>query len=156
MGNHTPPSTEAATLDIECAYRNSMIAAKHKAYMAVMWLSMIYVEHCAVFSLTPAGGIQGTPANAAVEIFKFKGIDHIIKWVDDFAFFRIPIHSFSNGSHTVYTYHYDLATIHSISAPLGIPWHPVSSKGQDFAATFEYAGFGWDLRARSVSLPDKK
>jgi hypothetical protein len=118
---------------------------------------MIYIEHWAVFGLSPAGGIQGTPADAAIAIFMSKGIDFVIKWVDDFAFFRSPINSYTDPSGILrHIFCYDLDMILAISEPLGIPWHPVLSKGQDFATTFEYSGFDWDLVSKTVSLPDRK
>ena len=42
----------------------------------------------------------------------------------------------------------------SLIAPLHIPWHP--DKGQDFDFTFEYHGFFWNIRNRSVTLSDHK
>ena len=39
---------------------------------------------------------------------------------------------------------------------LGIPWHLISKKGQDFSLTFKYLGFQWDLTLWTVSLSDKK
>lgn len=129
-----------------------------------MWQGMIYVEHCAVFSLATSGGIQGCIADAAVAILKHHGVDEIKKWVDDFVFFHIPISHYTSPDslHSTFTYRVNLQTILNISKPLSIPWHPMTNKGQDFAYVFNYFGFTWALPhppsnlAHLVSLPDKK
>lgn len=155
--------TQAATLNIEHTYRNSPIAPKHKAYIAVIWQNKIYVEHCAVFGLATSGGIQGHITDAAVAIFKYHGVDEVKKWVDDFVFFCIPTsHTSSESLDPVFMYHIDLSTILQISKPLGIPWHSITNKGQDFTFMFDYFGFTWSLPRPpsdftcTVSLPDSK
>jgi len=40
--------------------------------------------------------------------------------------------------------------------PLGVPWHPIESKGQDFQSMVSYIGFIWSLENHSVSLSYKK
>jgi len=40
--------------------------------------------------------------------------------------------------------------------PLGVPWHPIAVKCQDFASSVIYLGFLWDLQAHTISLPTKK
>ena len=129
-----------------------------------MWQGKVYVEHCAVFGLATSGGIQGHIADATVAILKHHGVDDIKKWVDDFVFFRCPTSSTAapNTPNPIYTYRINLDTILRISKPLGIPWHPITSKVQDFAFIFDYFGFTWTLPCsptdptRTVSLPDKK
>ena len=39
---------------------------------------------------------------------------------------------------------------------LGVLWHPIDIKGQDFASTVPYVGFIWDLANHTVSLSKKK
>ena len=144
-------------MDIMSAYRNSPLLPAHKAYVASMWHRGIYVDHCAMEGLSSAGNIQGAPADALIAIFKAKLIPHVLKWVDDFLFFRIPIPvPFYPSSPLHIQYSYDLSTIISITAPLGVPWHPVETKGQDFQPSVTYVGFVWNLDTRSVSLSCKK
>jgi hypothetical protein len=45
-------------------------------------------------------------------------------------------------------YSYNLTSIKSIIAPLGIPWH--KNKGQEFLDTFVYLGFHWDLPNKTI------
>ena len=63
-----PLGTQAASLDIERAYHNSPITLIHKLYLGVSWHDNIYVGHIAVEGLVTAGGIQGTPADALLNI----------------------------------------------------------------------------------------
>jgi len=100
------------------------------------------------------GGIQGAPTDTCIEILCANKITPILKWVDDFVIFRSP--SASPLSVDEFTFEYDLACIAWIMDPLGIPWHPISKKGQDFGSSFKYLGFLWDLTTCSVSLPDEK
>ena len=86
-----PPGAQAVTLDIERAYCNSLLSPRHKPYVAVIWRDMIWGEHCTILSLASSGGIQGLPADTVVAILKTKGIEHVIKWVNDFAFICMPI-----------------------------------------------------------------
>jgi len=85
-----PPGTQAASLDIERAYHNSPIAPRHKPYLAVSWNGSIYVGHVAVEGLATAGGIQGCPADALLDILHHHGIERVFKWVDDVVIFRTP------------------------------------------------------------------
>src|SRR5882724_404450 len=136
------------------AYRNSLIIPAHKKYLAVSWRNCIYVQNNAIEGLCLVGGIQGTPADACIEILHSNGIHPISKWVDDFVIFRSP--SLLPLLDDIPGYDYDLLSVFRITYLLGIPWHAVANKGQDFASRFKYLGFVWDLMARSVSLPDNK
>src|SRR5882672_5977216 len=53
-----PIGTEAASLDIAKAYRNSPIAPCHKKYLCVLWKGLVYMKHIAIEGLATAGGIQ--------------------------------------------------------------------------------------------------
>jgi len=102
------------------------------------------------------GGIQGNSANALLDILKSRNIPHVFKWVDDVILFRCLSASFLSLGSQQFVYQYDLDTVFGITLPLGVPWHPLSSKGQDFAWTVKYIGFFWDLWNCCMSLPDKK
>jgi len=43
-----------------------------------------------------------------------------------------------------------------IMDPLGIPWHRIDVKGQEFRSTVPYVGFIWNLEHHSISLSAKK
>jgi len=74
-----------------------------------------------------------------VTILKTKGIKHVIKWVDDFTFICMPIHTLSPDATPVFCF--DLDTILHITIPLGIPWNCIKNKGQDFAPVLDYCSF---------------
>ena len=48
------------------------------------------LDHVLNFGATPAPGTFGRVADAMVEILRHKGVESIIKWVDDFVFLRYP------------------------------------------------------------------
>src|SRR6266481_5779649 len=150
---------QVASLDIEQAYHNSPILPRHKAYLASFWEGSIYVGHVAVEGLATAGGIQGSLADAMLDILCHRGIPDVFKWVDDVVIFWSPTLSSSLGGPSDtrdYTYPIDLAYFFNVTSPLGILWHPIESKGQDFAFSVKYIGFLWDIPSRWVSLTDKK
>ena len=64
-----PAGTEAASLDITKAYRNSPILPKHKKYLPIFWRNKVYIQHVAIEGLATASGIQGTIADACLRIF---------------------------------------------------------------------------------------
>ena len=121
-----------------------------------MWNDHIYVQHVAIEGLATAGCIQGTIADVCVELLKGAGIHPVVKWVDGFVFFCSPTTSLSQNAPTPTLFTYDLDTILNFTSPLGIPWHPILRKGQDFGPTFAYIGFVWDLDSRSITITTEK
>ena len=69
-----PDSTQATSLDISKAYRNSPILPEHKHYLLIIWRDSVYVQHVAIEGLAMARGIQGSLADACVLILKHQGI----------------------------------------------------------------------------------
>jgi len=94
--------------------------------------------------------------DALVTILKHNGINAILKWVDDFCIFHIPTHSTMNDQNeTLKHYSIDLMSVFSVTDPLGMLWHPIWVKGEDFASSVIYVGFLWNLRDHMVTLLDK-
>jgi hypothetical protein len=98
-----------------------------------------------------APGTFGRVCDAAVRIFRFKGIEDLLKWVDDFLFWRYARGRSLDGS---FIYNYSEELIWSVAAELGWPWAP--DKCLPFSSSFTYIGFHWDLVAKTVTLPEKK
>jgi hypothetical protein len=144
-----PIGTQASVFDVAGAFRNVPLAPEERPFAAMSWHGGIYLDHVYCFGTTSAPGIFGRLADAVCKLYKFKLIDDLIKWVDDFVFFRYP----SNTS-SPYSYTYDTSIIWRIAADLGWPWAP--EKHTPFATHFMYIGFLWDLSAKTVSLPDHK
>ena len=153
--------TEAATLDIAKAYQNSPIAPKHKHYLSIMWEGKIYVQHVAIEGPTTAGGIQGTIADACIALLKWCGITPVFKWVDNFVLFRLlsPSSITANppGHNALgQSFPYDLTSVLEFTAPLSIPRHPISCKGQDFSNSLAYVSFLWNISDQTVSITEEK
>jgi len=125
--------------------------------MASMWRDEIYIDHCAMEGLSSSGNIQGLPADALVALLSWHGVDKVLKWVDDFCLFRTPtpivLDEMSGLSRH---YSMDIESILAFTSPLGVPWHPITEKGQVFTSTVPYVGFLWDLDRHTVSLSTKK
>ena len=92
-------------------------------------------------------------ADMCIRILAHHGIHPVVKWVDNFVFFREPS---TSAQPLPYVFPYDLANVFSVTKPLGISWHSISKKGQDFAPHFDYVGFSWNITTRSVTVPDEK
>lgn len=145
-----PPGTQAAVFDVEAAFRRVPMRPEDQPHVIVMWLTQLFVDHCFCFGGASSPGIFGRIADAIVEIFQSWGIKDILKWVDDFVFFRYG-NRHRDGS---YEYEYGADLIWNIGLKLGWPWAP--EKFTPFSTIFSYIGFTWDLDAKAVQVPEKK
>ena len=125
-----PPFSEAATLDVDSAFRCCPITPSQQRNFIIHWNGSFYIDHCALFSATSAGGVFGRVADAKSAILKSKNIGPSKKWVDDFMFFRIPI-SIDSGSPS---FSYSLSNIYHLASQLGWPWK--ESKTRPFSPEF--------------------
>lgn len=150
MVARAPPGTEAAVFDVEAAFRRIPMRPEDQPHVVVMWLAKFFVDHCFCFGGASSPGIFGRVADALVRIFKGRGIVDILKWVDDFIFFRYGKRR-PDGS---FEFNYDADLIWNLGKKLGWPWAP--EKFMPFATTFTYIGFSWDLVQKLVQVPPKK
>nr|GAT50782.1 reverse transcriptase [Mycena chlorophos] len=148
-----PPGAQVACLDQAHAYRCSPVSPDHKWALGVSWRGAIWADHAFPFGLSTSGNVQGTMADALVDVLLCRGIGPTRKWVDDFVFFRFPI---TSPPGPPFSYSYDLSTIYSITNPLGFEWNDLAVKGHDFAFSTDYVGFHWDIATKRVSLSEKK
>ena len=151
MVANAPPGTEAAVFDVDAAFRNIPTHPSVCPFLAVSLSGSIHLDHCLNFGASPCPGVWGCIADAMVDIFHAKGITSVIKWVDDFVFFRYPLPNSSNGTPQ---FLYDETQLWNIAKPLGWPW--LLKKCFPFATTFAYIGFSWNLITKTVSLPNAK
>ncbi len=86
-----------------------------------------------------------------VKILLSRGVEALLKWVDDFIFFCYPKSRTREGQHE---YMYTDEIIWSMAKELGWPWVPLKFKPFDY--TFLYIGFLWDVTKKQVSLPEPK
>lgn len=143
--------TQVAVFDVDAAFRNVPLHPSVWPHVALFFLGMVYLDLCLNFGIRSAPGLFGNIADALVKIFLFFGVEAVLKWVDDFIFFRYPKHCLADGS---YVYSYDASLVWSIAETLGWPWAP--KKFKDFDFIFTYIGFLWSLTDRTVELPDEK
>jgi hypothetical protein len=91
--SNLPPGTQGAVRDISEAYR---IIPLHENQWpgVVIRLSnqpdSFALNTCNSFGCTTAGGLFGLFGDALADILRSKGIGPVLKWVDDFIFFRLP------------------------------------------------------------------
>lgn len=144
-----PPGSEAATLDVDAAFRCCPIIPSQQSSFVIQWNDSYYLDHNAPFGATSAGGVFGRVADAKSAILKSEGIGPSKNWVDDFTFFRFPISLEPNP-----TFSYSLSDIYAIARRLGWPWK--ESKTRPFAYEFKYLGFIWNLSTKTVQIPESK
>ena len=148
-----PIGAQAAVCDVDAAFRNVPTHPSARPFLAVQIAGVVHLDHCLNFGASPCPGVWGRIADAMVEIYSANGIQTVIKWVDDFVFFRYPAQPPSLSSPNP-AYSYDESDIWRVADSLGWPWAP--KKCFPFAPQFTYIGFLWDLEAKTVSLPDAK
>jgi hypothetical protein len=146
-----PEGTQAAIFDVDAAFRNVPTHPSARRFLTIKIKELIHLDHVLNFGACPAPGIWGRIADAMVQILLSRGIEALIKWVDDFIFLRYPKRRLSPG---IYEYSYDAQVVWNIADELGWPW--ARPKFVDFASSFVYIGFFWDLINKTVELPDKK
>jgi hypothetical protein len=145
-----PPFSEAATLDMDSAFRCCPISPSQQRNFVIHWDDSYYVDHNAPFGATSSGGVFGRVADAKSAILVAKKIGPSKKWVDDFIFFRFPLSIGPGGP----VFSYGLSDIYDLAAQLGWPWK--DSKTRPFAFEFRYLGFLWNLTTKTVQIPDPK
>jgi hypothetical protein len=150
------PFTEAATLDVDSAFRQCPILPSQQRNFIIMWENLFYIDHNAPFGATSSGGIFGQIADALMAILRAHNIGPAKNWVDDFLFFRHPTNtdSINENAETRPSFSYNLDTIFSITSDLGWPWK--DSKTRPFATNFKYLGFYWNLSNKTVEIPEEK
>ena len=88
-----PPGSQAAVRDISEAYRIIPLHESQWAGVVVRIANqpdLFALNTCNSFGCATAGGLFGLFGDALADILRARGIGPILKWVDDFIFFRIP------------------------------------------------------------------
>jgi hypothetical protein len=152
-----PPGSQAATLDVDAAFRRCPIRPSQQPNFVIMWNDLFYIDHVAPFGASSSGGVFGRLADSLMAMLRFHQIGPALNWVDDFLFFAFPTNSLSyspNPDIWVPSFPYSLESIFAFTSPLGWPWK--SSKTRPFAPKFKYLGFIWDLIEKTVQIPEDK
>ena len=145
-----PAGSEAATLDVDAAFRCCPVIPSQQCNFIVRWEDSYFIDHNAPFGATSAGGVFGRVADAKSAILDSVGLGPVKNWVDDFVFFRFPL--VPNLNPPVFSY--SLSDIYSVAKRLGWPWK--ESKTRPFAHEFKYLGFIWSLPDKTVQIPEAK
>ena len=145
-----PEFSEAATLDVDAAFRCCPITPSQQRNFIVQWDDSFFIDHNAPFGATSAGGVFGRVADAKTAILTSKHLGPSKKWVDDFVFFRFPVSVYP----APLSFPYSLSDIYDLAARLGWPWK--LSKTRPFSPQFKYLGFIWDLSIKTVQIPEDK
>ena len=130
------PILRASVFDVDAAYCQIPIAPEDQHYVAITWNDNIHMDTNFSFGGSSSPGIFSQLANTITFIFHFKKIEDLIKWVDNFVFFRHPTSLSASGP---WTYTYFEKLIWDIAPELRWPWSP--SKHFPFNTTFIYIGF---------------
>jgi hypothetical protein len=146
---NAPPGSQAAVYDVDAAYRRMPIAPEDQIYVCLHFDGSIHLDHNACFGSGSSHAMLGRCANGICAIYQFNGIQDVIKWVDDFIFFRYP-----TNQEAPWSYSYTTSLVDSIAADLGWPWAP--KKHSPFASSFTYLGMTWDLDNKKVFFAQKK
>lgn len=96
-----PAGAQAAVFDVDAAHRRMPVAPCDRLHVCIHWNGSVYVDHCCCFGCASSSGIFGHCADAITHIYRFHSIDDLIKWADDFVFFRYPRRRISDGSFIV-------------------------------------------------------
>ena len=113
------------------------------------------MTHMAPFGASGSESNSEEPRDFAVEVWALLDVDLIVNRSDDLNIFCFPIDG-DGSSESPFIYRYNSEQILLLVASLGILWHPLEKKGQDFSFTTTYTGFNWDIPKCLVSLPEKK
>lgn len=145
-----PIGSEAATLDVDAAFRCCPILPSQQCNFIIHWNDAYYIDHNAPFGATSAGGVFGRVADAKSAILASKNLGPSKNWVDDFVFFRFPV----IPGQIPLSFSYSLTDIYAVASQLGWPWK--DSKTRPFAHEFKYLGFIWSLSTKTVQIPETK
>ncbi|CAK5276028.1 unnamed protein product [Mycena citricolor] len=146
-----PSSTQASVFDVKSAFRNIPTLPADRPFTAISWRGLIFLDHVFSFGATSSPGVFDRLAELFVVLLKFYSAEEILKWVDDFVFFRKPVEI---DLHNHPTYAIDESLFIDLAAELGFPWE--MKKHSPFGDTFSYNGFDWCISSRTCTLPEKK
>ena len=145
--------TQAAKLDIDSAFRNIPILPEHKPHFVIgLRPGEFYIDHVCPFGVRSGNGLHAEIMHAIIDILTASNPQLTIRvWVDDVVAFRQPSGSTFLGG---WTYDHNIEDIFAETKDLGVPWK--RGKCFHYADRVVYFGFLWDLRNRTVSVPDGK
>lgn len=143
-------------MDISKFHRRTPIAPAHKRWFVMQGRpGKLYIQHCCPFGARASEGNSGQVSRVVIRIWSLEGMDPNGKWSDDIFIFVKPI-SGSGTEEDPWIYGYGEEQVLEAVRLTNTPFHPLESKGQKFAPSFDYVGMLWDLESRSVGLREEK
>ncbi len=97
-----PEGTEVAVFDIKSAFCNVPTHPSVRPFTAVRLGDKIHLDPCLNFRASPAPGIWGCIADAMAKILINKGVEVLLKWVDDFKVHILPLSKEKIGEQKVH------------------------------------------------------
>ncbi|KAE8239611.1 hypothetical protein A4X13_0g8119 [Tilletia indica] len=85
-----PPTAQAAARDVRSAYRAILLHPSQWPAAVVQWDGKFYVDKALAFGMSSSAGAWGVVGDALADVLRAEGIGPILKWVDDYLFFRVP------------------------------------------------------------------
>ncbi|KAE8211652.1 hypothetical protein CF327_g4627 [Tilletia walkeri] len=85
-----PPSAQAGARDVRPAYRAINLHPSQWAAAVVQWQGRYYVDKALAFGMSSSAGAWGVVGDALADVLRAHGIGPVLKWVDDYLFFRVP------------------------------------------------------------------
>lgn len=83
-----PAGTQASVFDVGKAFRNIPSLGSERPFFCISWKLKIIIDHVYCFGDCSAPGIFGRVADTICRIYLSKGIEAVIKWIDDSVFSR--------------------------------------------------------------------
>lgn len=144
-----PTDAEAATFDVDAAFRCIPIHPSHRRHTVIVWKGLAYMDTSLAFGTSSSGGIFGRVADAMLEILHRRKIGPGLHWVDDYIISRSP-----QPHHLPPTFAYDTLEIYNVGNEVGFPFK--ESKTRPFSSLPRYIGFDWSIPDRTVHIPLEK
>ncbi|KAG6905013.1 hypothetical protein DXG01_005615, partial [Tephrocybe rancida] len=127
-----------SVFNVDSAFCNIPTHPEDWPLLAVLIDGLVVLDLCLNFGGASSPVVFGQVTNAIVRIYLHKGVDTILKWVDDFIFFPYPKPSANGGPPS---FSYDDSLIWSVAANLGWLW-----------AHKKFRPFEWLLDDKTVEL----
>ncbi|KAE8262204.1 hypothetical protein A4X03_0g2633 [Tilletia caries] len=85
-----PITAQAGARDVRSAYRTIPLHPAQWPAAVVQWDGNFYVDKALAFGISSSAGAWGVVGDALADVLRAHGVGPVLKWVDDFLFFRVP------------------------------------------------------------------
>ncbi|KAE8235323.1 hypothetical protein A4X13_0g9536, partial [Tilletia indica] len=85
-----PKTAQAGARDVRSAYRTIPLHPLQWPAGVVQWDGVFYVDKALAFGISSSAGAWGVVGDALADVLRAHGVGPVLKWVDDYLFFRVP------------------------------------------------------------------